>query len=76
MNHLLKLFGVTSVSQLSYADRMLYNDILSLKNKKGGGYSIRPDLGELNGMSIRTGYLDKHPPIFVGELLEGVASVL
>ena len=75
---ILSLLGVKNERQLNYSDRMLLNDLLSiieLNNKKqsGGGFSIRPDLGELNGLSYRTGYLDKHPPIFVGELLRDVA---
>jgi len=76
---ILNLLGVQRESQLSYSDKLLLQDLLSIIRTKGtigqrgGGFSIRPELGEINGMSYRTGYLDKHPPIFVGELLRNVA---
>lgn len=77
---ILALLGAQNERQLSYGDQMLLNDLLSIigRNRKqsGGGFSIRPDLGELNGLSYRTGYLDKHPPIFVGELLRDVAMTV
>ena len=78
---ILSLLGVKNERQLNYSDRILLNDLLAIielsqKKQSGGGFSIRPDLGELNGLSYRTGYLDKHPPIFVGELLRDVAMTV
>lgn len=70
---ILNLLGVQRENQLSYSDRLLVQDLMSIMSQRGGGFSIRPELGEINGMSYRTGYLDKHPPIFVGELLRNVA---
>jgi len=76
MESLLKLFGVQSYSQLSKSDKKLVNDLINSNQQNGGGYSMRPDLGEINGMSPRTGYEDNHQPIFVGELLRDVAGQL
>jgi len=72
---ILHLLGVKRERDLKISDQILLNDLLSIINGKqrGGGFSIRPELGELNGLSQRTGYIDKHPPIFVGELLKDVA---
>lgn len=70
---ILRLLGVSNERQLKYSDRVLLHDLLTIIRQNGGGFSMRPDLGEINGMTPRTGYLDKHPPIFVGELLRDVA---
>jgi hypothetical protein len=75
-NKLLELFGVKSESTLNKSDRQLFNDIVNKSIQLGGGYSIRPDLGEIAGMSQRTGYVDRFPPIFVDGLLSDVASKL
>lgn len=71
---ILNLFNVNSYKELNKGDKRLYNDILNFKIKRGGGFSIRPDLGNINGMAIYTGYLDKSQPLFIGELLENVSS--
>jgi|688.fasta_scaffold1309610_2 hypothetical protein len=71
---ILNLFNVNSYKELNKGDKQLYNDILNLKIKQGGGFSIRPDLGNINGMTIYTGYLDKSQPLFIGELLENVSN--
>ena len=73
---LLQLFEVTNEKELNYTDRLLFNDILNSNGRghqSGGGYSIRPDLGEIAGMVERTGYVDRYPPVFVDELLSDVA---
>jgi hypothetical protein len=44
------------------------------KIQTGSGYSIRPDLGEINGMVDFTGYSDKNPPVYIGKLLSYVSS--
>jgi hypothetical protein len=69
---LLQLFEVNNENELNYSDRLLFNDILR-RPQSGGGISIRPDLGEIAGMVERTGYVDRYPPVFVDELLSGVA---
>jgi hypothetical protein len=73
---LLKLFGVKNENNLNYSDRLLFNDIINNKIQSGGGFSIRPDLGEINGMVERTGYVDRFDPVFVDELLRDVAFKL
>jgi len=73
---LLELFDVVHENSLNYTDRLLFNDIINKKLQLGGGFSIRPDLGEINGMVERTGYVDRFAPIFVDELLQDVASKL
>jgi hypothetical protein len=73
---ILKLFNVNSYNDLNKADKKLYNDILNFKIKSGGGFSMRPDLGNINGMPIYTGYLDKSQPLFIGELLQNVSNQL
>ncbi len=73
---LLKLFGVSNEMNLKYSDRKLFNDILQKQVQLGGGYSIRPDLGEIAGMVERTGYVDRFAPVFVDELLNDVANNL
>jgi hypothetical protein len=73
---LLELFCVKDESRLNESDRQLFNDIIHKSIQLGGGYSIRPDLGEIAGMSQRTGYVDRFPPIFVDDLLSDVASRL
>jgi hypothetical protein len=69
---LLQLFEVNNEDKLNYSDRLLFNDILK-RRQSGGGFSIRPDLGEIAGMVERTGYVDRFPPIFVDELLRDVS---
>ena len=69
---LLQLFEVNNEDKLNYSDRLLFNDILR-RRQSGGGFSIRPDLGEIAGMVERTGYVDRFPPIFVDELLRDVS---
>jgi hypothetical protein len=77
MKILHKLFCTDNLQKLNKADKILINDIISLKNiKSGGGYSIRPDLGEINGMVDFTGYSDKNPPIYISKLLYYVSSSL
>jgi hypothetical protein len=77
MKILHKLFCTDNLEKLNKADKILINDLLSFKNiKSGGGYSIRPDLGEINGMVDFTGYSDKNPPIYIGKLLSYVSSSL
>lgn len=77
MRILNKLFNTNNLDKLSNSDKMLINDLVIIsKIKRGGGYSIRPDLGEINGMVDRTGYLDKNPPIYIGKLLSYVSSSL
>lgn len=71
---ILKLFNVNSYKELNNGDKQLYNDILNFKIKAGGGFSIRPDLGNINGMAVYTGYLDKSQPLFIGELLQNVSN--
>lgn len=71
---ILKLFNVNSYKELNNGDKQLYNDILNFKIKGGGGFSIRPDLGNINGMAVYTGYLDKSQPLFIGELLQNVSN--
>ena len=73
---ILKLFNVNSYNELNKADRQLYNDLVNLRVKSGGGFSIRPDLGNINGMAVYTGYLDKSQPLFIGELLQNVSNQL
>jgi hypothetical protein len=73
---LLELFEVNNENSLEYTDRLLFNDILNKEIQLGGGFSIRPDLGEINGMVERTGYVDRFAPIFVDELLKDVAQKL
>lgn len=72
MDKLLKLMGARSYDELSKSDKKLVKDII--RGQNGGGYSIRPDLGEINGMAPRTGYEDNQQPIFVGELLRDVSN--
>jgi hypothetical protein len=50
--------------------------LLGRMHQSGGGYSIRPDLGDIAGMAQRTGYVDRFPPVFVGQLLDNVAFQL
>lgn len=77
MKILHKLFLTDNLEKLNKADKILIHDLFELKNiKSGGGYSIRPDLGEINGMVDRTGYLDKNPPVYIGKLLSYVSSSL
>jgi hypothetical protein len=77
MKILHKLFLTDNLEKLNKADKILIHDLFALKNiKSGGGYSIRPDLGEINGMVDRTGYLDKNPPVYIGKLLSYVSSSL
>ena len=77
MKILHKLFLTENLDKLNRADKILISDLLSLKNiKTGGGYSIRPDLGEINGMVDFTGYSDKNPPIYISKLLSYVSSSL
>jgi hypothetical protein len=71
---ILKLFNVNSYKELTKADKQLYHDIRDFKIKKGGGFSIRPDLGNINGMAVYTGYLDKSQPLFIGELLQTISN--
>jgi hypothetical protein len=73
---ILKLFNVNSYKELNNSDKQLFQDILKLKVKGGGGFSIRPDLGNINGMAVYTGYLDKSQPLFIGELLQNVSNHL
>ncbi len=73
---ILKLFNVNSYKELNNADKLLYKDILQFKVKTGGGFSIRPDLGNINGMAVYSGYLDKSQPLFIGELLQNVSNQL
>jgi hypothetical protein len=70
---LLQLFEVNNEDELNYSDRLLFNDIFRRRGLSGGGFSIRPDLGEIAGMVERTGYVDRYPPVFVDELLSDVA---
>ena len=75
MSILKNLFNTHSVEKLSVGDKILLNDLVLIsKTKKGGGYSIRPDLGEINGMVQRTGYIDNNPPVYIGKLLSYVSS--
>ena len=69
---LLQLFEVNTENELNYSDRLLFNDIFK-RRQSGGGFSIRPDLGEIAGMVERTGYVDRYPPLFIDELLGDVA---
>jgi len=69
---LLQLFEVNNENELNYSDRLLFNDIFK-RRQSGGGFSIRPDLGEIAGMVERTGYVDRYAPVFVDELLSDVA---
>jgi hypothetical protein len=74
------LFNTTNINTLSNSDKLLYSDILKrLKSNKlriynGGGsqvgFSIRPDMGELNGMSLYSGYEVSSSPIYVDKLLD------
>jgi hypothetical protein len=73
---ILKLFNVNSYKELNKSDKQLFQDILKLKVKGGGGFSIRPDLGNINGMAVYSGYLDKSQPLFIGELLQNVSNQL
>lgn len=73
---ILKLFNVNSYKELNNSDKQLFQDILKLKVKGGGGFSIRPDLGNINGMAVYSGYLDKSQPLFIGELLQNVSNQL
>jgi hypothetical protein len=73
---LLELFEVKNENSLNYTDQLLFNDILNKQFQLGGGFSIRPDLGEINGMVERTGYVDRFAPIFVDQLLQDVALKL
>lgn len=73
---ILKLFNVNSYKELNKSDKQLFQDILKLKVKGGGGFSIRPDLGNINGMTVYSGYLDKSQPLFIGELLQNVSNQL
>jgi len=73
---LLKLFNVTDEKQLKTSDRTLMKHLLGRMQQSGGGYSIRPDLGDIAGMAQRTGYVDRFPPVFVGQLLDNVAFQL
>jgi len=73
---ILKLFNVNSYKELNNSDKQLFQDILQFKVKGGGGFSIRPDLGNINGMSVYSGYLDKSQPLFIGELLQNVSNQL
>jgi hypothetical protein len=75
---ILHLFDVESEAQLKQSDRLLVKHLLKQLHQKqsGGGYSIRPDLGEIAGMVQRTGYVDRFPPVFVGQLLDNVAFQL
>ena len=75
MTILKNIFKTDNIDKLSVGDKILLNDLVFFsKIKRGGGYSIRPDLGEINGMVDRTGYLDKNPPIYIGKLLSYVSS--
>ncbi len=77
MKLLHKLFLTDNFQTLNKADKILINDLLALKTiKTGGGFSMRPDLGEINGMIDFTGYSDKNPPIYIGKLLSYVSSSL
>jgi len=77
MKILNELFSIDDLHKLNKADKILINDLIALKHiKTGGGYSIRPDLGEINGMVDFTGYSDKNPPIYIGKLLSYVSSSL
>lgn len=77
MTLLKNIFNTHSIDKLSLGDKILLNDLLIIsKIKKGGGYSIRPDLGEINGMVQRTGYLDNNPPVYIGKLLSYVSSLI
>jgi hypothetical protein len=75
---LLKLFNSKNINTLSKSDYILYNDIINKKIQLGGGsqvgYSIRPDLGELNGMSLYSGYETKSAPIYVDTLIDFVSE--
>lgn len=74
---LLTLFNAESSSNLKKSDRKLLKDILAIKKTmKGGGLSMRPDLGGINGQMIYTGYNSKYAPLYVGELLEQCANSL
>jgi hypothetical protein len=73
---LLELFEVNHENNLNYSDRCLFNDIIRQEVQLGGGFSIRPDLGEINGMVERTGYVDRFAPVFVDELLKDVVFKL
>lgn len=73
---LLELFEVNDENKLNYSDRCLFNDIIRQEVQLGGGFSIRPDLGEINGMVERTGYLDRFAPVFVDELLKDIVFKL
>ena len=73
---LLELFGVNNENNLNYSDRLLYDDLINMEIQLGGGFSIRPDLGEINGMVQRTGYVDRFAPVFVDELLKDVVFKL
>jgi len=73
---LLELFEVKHENNLNYSDRRLFNDIIRQEVQLGGGFSIRPDLGEINGMVERTGYVDRFAPVFVDELLKDVVFKL
>ena len=75
MKLLYKLFNIDDLHKLNNSDKILINDLIAIKKiNKGGGYSIRPDLGEINGMADFTGYSDKNPPIYIGKLLSYVSS--
>ena len=77
MKILNKIFCTDNLHKLNKADKILIHDLLALKNiKTGGGFSMRPDLGEINGMIDFTGYSDKNPPIYIGKLLSYVSSSL
>jgi hypothetical protein len=73
---LLNLFNVSDERQLTSSDRVLLKHLMGRLNQSGGGYSIRPDLGDIAGMAQRTGYVDRFPPVFVGNLLDNVAFQL
>lgn len=73
---LLKLFNVSDERHLRASDRILIKHLLSRMQQSGGGFSIRPDLGEIGGMVQFTGYVDRFAPVFVGPLLDNVAFQL
>jgi hypothetical protein len=74
MKILNKLFNTDNLKKLNKSDKLLINDLLFKKIQTGSGYSIRPDLGEINGMVDFTGYSDKNPPVYIGKLLSYVSS--
>jgi hypothetical protein len=79
MTNILSLFNAKNIEELSFSDMKLLEDLLKIKEKSkqnGGGYSIRPDLGEINGMVDYSGYTDKNPPVYIGELLKYVGNGL